>query len=394
MLVSGNESSRVLLVSNRNDIFHFCRNALEGLYSVDFFSFRKQQPALLLSFSATVGTHFIVDSSLFFSEKDAARFIAAISGVELNALFLCPYEVKKNVVEFLRHTKASLVHIPCEKDFFRGIMKRKFYFADDGAAFHGENESFLKLHKFIGHSSAIQKVKSEVAAAAGSDCSVLFEGETGTGKSFLARILHEVSNRAAKQFVQVNSADLKETLAVSNLYGTINGAFTGAVSRPGHFSVANGGAIFFDEIGTMHISVQESLLTVLDSGVFYKVGSVVEQKVDVRFLSATNADLKEMLFRGDFRRDLYNRISDCVIRIPALRERPEDVLEILEHYLHAYNCRDITFSTGAVDFLLNFYWPGNTRDVIRCSKYLVSQYAGKKVCAEDIASWTEKHCFV
>lgn len=95
MLVSGNESSRVLLVSNRNDIFHFCRNALEGLYSVDFFSFRKQQPALLLSFAATVGTHFIVDSSLFFSEKDAARFIAAISGVELNALFLCPYEVKK-----------------------------------------------------------------------------------------------------------------------------------------------------------------------------------------------------------------------------------------------------------------------------------------------------------
>ena len=160
-----------------------------------------------------------------------------------------------------------------------------------------------------------------MAAAAGSDCSVLFEGETGTGKSFLARILHEVSNRAAKQFVQVNSADLKETLAVSNLYGTINGAFTGAVSRPGHFSVANGGAIFFDEIGTMHISVQESLLTVLDSGVFYKVGSVVEQKVDVRFLSATTQTCRKCFF-AEISAGFVQQDFDCVIRIPALRERP------------------------------------------------------------------------
>lgn len=335
----------------------------------------------------------MIDSSFFFTRDDTVRFFSSISGFDVQVVFLCPHDTKNEVVNLLRMFKVRLIHIPCEKEFFRGGLFCTFSSAMSQDCFEPGNNC-EKLTKFIGTSRTVQKLRMEVAEIAATDCSVLFIGETGTGKSFLAKILHEVSDRSSKHFVRVNSADLKESIAVSNLYGTINGAFTGAVSKPGHFSVANGGVIFFDEIGTMHPSVQESLLTVLDSGYFYKVGSVVEQKVDVRFLSATNSDMKELLCRGVFRKDLYNRIADCVIHIPPLREHPEDIPEMFDYFLRIKNCGTVSFAADAIDFLLNFYWPGNTRDVLRCAEYLRRCYSEKTVHADDIAEWTRMHCII
>lgn len=388
-----NTSSRILLLSNRTDVFYFCRSSLEGLFTVELLSLKNQRIDAIERQPYFSTERLMIDSSFFFTRDDTVRFFSGISGIDVRTVFLCPHDTKGEIIDLLRMFKASLIHIPCEKEFFRGGLTRKFSIA-------GNQEHFIqyngcgKLEKFIGKSESVQKVRQKVAEVAVTDCSVLFTGETGTGKSFLAKILHEMSDRSSKHFVRVNSADLKESVAVSNLYGTINGAFTGAVSKPGHFSVANGGVIFFDEIGTMHISVQESLLTVLDTGSFYKVGSVVEQKVDVRFLSATNADLRELLYSGAFRKDLYNRISDCVIRIPALRERPDDIPEVMEYFLRMKNCCDIVFSTDAIDFMLNFYWPGNMRDILHCAEFLRRCYSGKLVRADDIAEWAQTHCII
>lgn len=385
--------SRILLLSNRSDVFYFCRSSLEGLFTVDLLSLKEQNIDSIERQPYFSEERLMIDSSFFFTRDDTIRFFSKIAGTDVQSVFLCPHDTKEEIVDLLRMFKVRLIHIPCEKEFFKGGLMCKFSLAAKPEECVRHN-GCGKLEKFIGKSEAVQKLRLKVAEIAAADCSVLFTGETGTGKSFLAKILHEVSDRSAKHFVRVNSADLKESVAVSNLYGTINGAFTGAVSKPGHFSVANGGVIFFDEIGTMHSSVQESLLTVLDSGSFYKVGSVVEQKVDVRFLSATNADVRELLHRGIFRKDLYNRISDCVIQIPALRERPEDIPEMMEYFLRIKNCCDIVFSADAMDFILNFYWPGNTRDVFRCSEFLRRCYSGKVVRADDIAEWAQTHCII
>lgn len=223
----------------------------------------------------------------------------------------------------------------------------------------------------IGNSSAMQEVFDMIAQVAQSESTVLIRGESGVGKELVAQAIHYNSRRAAKPFIKVNCAALPETIIESELFGHEKGAFTGAVSqRKGRFELADGGAIFLDEIGDLSPLMQIRLLRVLQEREFERVGGTETIKVDVRIISATNRNLEQMMQQWQFRQDLYYRLNVFPIHIPPLRERRADILDLVNHFVEKYsklNHKTITrVSTQAVNMLVAYHWPGNVRELENC----------------------------
>ena len=192
---------------------------------------------------------------------------------------------------------------------------------------------------------------------------VLIRGETGSGKEVIAKMIHLHSNRGARPWVDVNCAALPEHLVESELFGYEKGAFSGADSvKPGLFELANGGTLFLDEIGEIDPKVQVKLLRVLDAVPYYRLGGSRKVTVDVRLVAATNRDLEAAVRSGTFRSDLYHRISEVHIRVPPLRERPQDVIALAEHFL-AQRRPESSFTDEARELLMRSEWPGNVREL-------------------------------
>jgi nitrogen regulation protein NR(I) len=197
---------------------------------------------------------------------------------------------------------------------------------------------------------------------------VLITGESGTGKELVARALHAHSSRRDKPFIKVNCAAIPKELIESELFGYERGAFTGAVtSKPGRFELANGGTLFLDEIGEIPIEMQVKLLRALQESEFERVGGIKTIHVDVRLVAATNRDLKKLIAAGSFRDDLFYRLNVVPIRLPALRERADDIPVLVEHFLTKFNERLKKHVTGAdpeaLDLLSAYGWPGNIREL-------------------------------
>ncbi|MGA3286197.1 MAG: sigma-54 dependent transcriptional regulator [Bacteroidota bacterium] len=203
------------------------------------------------------------------------------------------------------------------------------------------------------------------ARVAESSISILIEGESGTGKELVAHYIHRKSDRAEKQFVKVNCAAIPEQLLESELFGHVRGAFTGALKdRQGRFEMADGGTIFLDEIGELPSSIQSKLLRVLQTKDFERVGENVTRKVDVRVISATNRNLDEALKEGSFREDLFYRLNGVRIKLPPLRERPEDVPFLIHHFLKKFSKEKNIEITPDADKALKVYrWSGNVREL-------------------------------
>ncbi len=192
---------------------------------------------------------------------------------------------------------------------------------------------------------------------------ILITGETGTGKELIARIIHQRSHRCSKPWVDVNCAALPEHLVESELFGYEKGAFSGADScKPGLFESAHGGTLFLDEIGELEPKVQVKLLRALDAVPYYRLGGNKKVSVDVRIVAATNRDLEAAVRDGTFRSDLYHRISEVHLRVPPLRDRPQDVVALAEFFL-ARGCPGVNFTTEALELLPQFEWPGNVREL-------------------------------
>ncbi|MFY9552071.1 MAG: sigma-54 dependent transcriptional regulator [Thermoanaerobaculia bacterium] len=224
------------------------------------------------------------------------------------------------------------------------------------------------LGRIVGKSAGMQKVFELVRLAGPSRSTILVEGESGTGKELVARAIHTHSPRSGAPFVTVNSGSMPTDLLESNLFGHVKGAFTGAIAnKKGLFEVADGGSIFFDEIGTISLETQAKLLRVIQEKEFMRVGSVDTQKVDTRIIAATNVDLKKMVAEGRFRDDLYYRLCVITISIPPLRERREDIPLLAEHFMRVYASEN-SKPIGGVDpeayrALLDHDWPGNVREL-------------------------------
>ncbi len=232
--------------------------------------------------------------------------------------------------------------------------------------------------ELIGQSQAMQALKSDINLVANSDYTVLIEGETGVGKELVARKLHQLSHRSDKPLVHLNCASLPESLAESELFGHSKGAFTGAErERAGKFQLANGGTLFLDEVGELPLAIQSKLLRALQSGEIQPVGRDQVEQVNVRVVAATNRDLKQEVERGNFRADLYHRLSVYPIAVPPLRERDGDILLLAGYFLELtarkLGLRQLTLAKASELALLNYQWPGNVREL----EHMISRAALK-----------------
>jgi len=219
-----------------------------------------------------------------------------------------------------------------------------------------------------GRSPLMQRVIEQAKRVAKTNATVLITGESGTGKELVARMLHRESLRVRGPFVPVNCAGLTESIIESELFGHVKGAFTGAIrAKPGKFEVADGGTIFLDEIGEIPLNIQVKLLRVLQEREVERVGGEEPVRIDVRLICATHRDLESMVREGRFREDLYYRIKVIVLRLPALRERPEEIQDLAEHFIaqsNERNRRSVKHLTpAALQRLESYAWPGNVREL-------------------------------
>ncbi|RMG35409.1 MAG: sigma-54-dependent Fis family transcriptional regulator [Gammaproteobacteria bacterium] len=222
-------------------------------------------------------------------------------------------------------------------------------------------------HYMVGDSPALRKMQQMIEAVAPTDTTVLIQGESGSGKELVARAIHDMSERRERIFVPVDCCTIQEKLFESELFGHERGAFTGADRRKkGLIEAAEGGTLFLDEIGEIEPAIQAKLLRVLETGQFRRLGSVKDLIANTRIVAATNRDLEAMSQDGDFRADLYYRLSVFVIEAPPLRERREDIPALVQHFIanHDFSRRiQKTASPQALEILMDYDWPGNIREL-------------------------------
>lgn len=274
------------------------------------------------------------------------------------------------------------------KPFPLAELEQRCRMAADKGRIHKENRQLHSLlerqrpqSQIVGDSPSMREVFRLIERVGPTDKAVLIQGESGTGKELVARALQQCSQRAKKPFVTINCAALPEQLVESELFGHEKGSFTGATAtKAGLFEVADGGTLFIDEIGELPSSLQPKLLRVLEDGSLRRVGSHQERRVDVRLIAATNRDLMTEVEEGRFREDLYYRINVMSLVLPPLRERPEDIPLLIDHYLGD----DCDLEPEARAALLHYDWPGNVRQLINALERAMILAEDNTITLEDL----------
>lgn len=244
-------------------------------------------------------------------------------------------------------------------------------------------------HELVGSTVVIEALREQITRVAPTNASVLVTGENGTGKELVARSIHYYSNRHDKPFVAINCAAIPEELIESELFGHEKGAFTGAVSqKKGKFDLADGGTLFLDEIGDMSLRTQAKVLRILQERCFERVGGTRLVSVDVRIIAATNKDLDEEIRQGRFREDLYYRLNVIPFRVPALRERVDDVPQLVDHFISLFarkEGREVkSFHPDALELLKQYQWPGNVRELRNIIERILIMAPGRTITCDDI----------
>lgn len=252
-------------------------------------------------------------------------------------------------------------------DVVRAALERHAEPEEDEVDAEVAGEEHLHFGCMVGESEQMQRIYRIVERVAPTDATVLIEGESGTGKELVARSLHRAGKRAKQPMVSLNCAALPAALLESEMFGHAAGAFTGAVSaRDGLFMEAHNGTLFLDEIGVMDVSLQGKLLRVLQEGRVRRIGENEDREVDVRVVAATNENLEVKMESGDFREDLFYRLSVIPIELPPLRRRGDDTALLVHHFCRLQSAalnRDITLDHGVMHILMNYAWPGNIREL-------------------------------
>jgi DNA-binding NtrC family response regulator len=292
-------------------------------------------------------------------------------GVDTPFVLMTAYATVPNAVEAMKLGAFDYIQKPFDAESINLVVER----AVSMGRLRGENEAlrtslrdFEGESELIGSSRAMKQVRAHVERVASSNATVLIQGESGTGKELVARAIHAASHRANKPMLAVNCAALSATLLESELFGHERGAFTGADKlRKGRFELADGGTLLLDEISEVSVPVQSKLLRVLQERAFERVGSSMTQMVDVRVIVTTNRDLTDWVARRRFREDLFFRVSVLPVTLPPLRDRREDIPELVDYFLRRIARREgreaRKISARALSVMETYHWPGNIREL-------------------------------
>lgn len=314
----------------------------------------------------------VVISDVKMPDMDGIEMLRAVRETlpDLGVILMTAFASVETAREAFKLGADDFIQKPFDVEELKLIVKKTL----EKQALITENRAFKRAQRergsvknIIGHSDKMQAIFQMIETVAEVQSTILVTGESGTGKELVARAIHDLSPRAEKPFISINCGAFTETLLESELFGYIKGAFTGAnTNRKGLFEAAHKGTIFLDEIGEMSPAMQVKLLRVLQERRVRPVGAHDELPIDTRVIAATNRDLKEMSDEGTFREDLFYRISVIPIHLPPLRERAEDIPELVNHFVRKFceqTGREVSISPKAMQFLEDYTWHGNVREL-------------------------------
>lgn len=305
----------------------------------------------------------------------------------LPLIMMTSYAEIQTAVQAMKLGAADYIAKPLNPDELLGKIKELVY-VEEKAPARVPVSSAPDLY-IEGQSQAARQLYEHVRLVAPTDMSVLVTGASGTGKEYIARRIHEQSNRSKAPFVAVDCGAIPKELAASEFFGHVKGSFTGAIeNKTGAFVAAQGGTIFLDEIGNLTYEVQVQLLRALQEHKVKPIGSNQEIAINVRLISATNENLRQAIEKGDFREDLYHRINEFTIRIPDLKERKEDLLLFANHFLDLANSelqKDIIgFDNDTMQLFQSYSWPGNLRQMKNVIKYATLLATGRYITRKEL----------
>ena len=357
--------------------------AMSGLKEYEIKTFKNAKDAL----KALDDTYDLVITDINMPGMDGIEFVKTLNG-RYEVIIMTGNATLQRAIESIHLGVKDFLLKPFEIDTLVKAIERENKLQSVKKS-KPKKETSKSSEEFLGSSAALESVLSLAKKAAKTDASVLLLGESGVGKEVFANYIHKNSPRAAKPFVAINMAAIPENLIESELFGFVKGAFTDAHSdKPGQFELANGGTIFLDEIGEMPYHLQAKLLRALQEREVRRLGSDKSLKIDVRVISATNANLQEKIKNGEFREDLYYRLNTIPLNIPPLRERKEEILQIagkiLQQNCQKYGFESKAFSTEAKEQLQAYEWPGNIRELISVVERAVILSEGNVITPEDL----------
>lgn len=311
---------------------------------------------------------------------------------DMIVVIITGYASVKTAVESIKLGAYDYVPKPFTTDELSAVVKKALEnkkLVNENKYLQEELSKSYGIDTIVGESEAMKEIFELIKKVAQTDTDVLICGESGTGKELVARAIYKNSLRCNKKFVVIDCASLAQTLVETELFGYTKGAFTGATtSKTGLFEDADGGTVFLDEIANISLDVQAKLLRILQEKEFKKVGDTKSKKLNIRFISATNKDLEELIKEGKFREDLYYRLDVFTICIPPLRERKEDIPLLANYFLNMFSKRmhrDIEgFSPSAMNILIDYDWPGNVREMKNAIERLVIMTNNKIINELDI----------
>ena len=307
---------------------------------------------------------------------------------DLPVIIITAHGTVETAVQALKLGAFDYVTKPFEKDNLRGIVEKAVRTRVLSLAeVHADPKTFRK--HLIGQSPAMQTVFNIIDRVAATPSTVLITGESGTGKELVAKAVHAGSDRVDNPFIKINCAAIPRELIESELFGHERGAFTGAVeSKPGRFELADTGTLFLDEIGEIPIEMQVKLLRAIQEQEFERVGGISTIRVDVRLIAATNRELAKEIQNGNFREDLFYRLNVVPIELPPLRERPDDIPPLTEHFITKYNERlqkqVAGFTDDALQAMVRYPWPGNIRELENVIERTILFCDGDEIDVEDL----------